>query len=134
MPASRLYSPSGGSGGISPPPDLSNVDEIRTLSFSFDSPSPLTIFNIPAGAKIISAKISITTAFDIFSNARLKIGDAGLVDRLMTIDENVPTILGDNEAHHPYVYPADTDIILTITPGTTTNGAGYAVVIYNLNN
>jgi hypothetical protein len=131
MPASRIYNPfagSGGGGGTDP-----NAEEIKTLPFAFNSASPLLILAIPAGARIISTSVQITTAFDDAA-ATLTVGDSGDTDRLMTIDQNVPNETGEYESSAPHQYGAITDINLYISAGTSTMGAGVVVIVYNLNN
>ncbi len=131
MPASRIYNPfvgSGGGGGGADP----NAEEIRTFPFSYNSSSPVTIIAIPAGARILDVGIQITTAFDDPA-ATLKIGDFTVTDRLMLVSENVPDEVGEYEAHHPYQYVGVDNILLTIAPGISTQGAGIVYIEYNLN-
>lgn len=130
MPASRIYNPSvaGGGGGPVDP----NAEEIRTVSFAYNNASPKLVFPIPAGARIVFSQIQITTPFDDPA-ATLKLGDTGLVDRLMTADQNVPSEVGEYESHVGYQYPTLTNINLTIAPGISTQGAGIVVIAYNLN-
>lgn len=132
MPASRIYNPSvggGGGGGGSDP----NAEEIKTLPFAFNSSSPLLILAIPAGARIISTQIQITTAFDDAA-ASLTVGDSGNTSRLMTASQNIPNETGEYESHTPNQYVPITNVNLYISPGASTMGAGVVVIEYNLNN
>ena len=131
MPQSRIYNPfvgSGGGGGTDP-----NAEEIRTMSFGYNDSSPKLVFPIPAGARIVFTQIQITTAFNDAA-ATLKLGDAGLDDRLMSTDENIPSETGEYESHLGYQYAAITNVNLIINKGLSTQGAGVVVIAYNLNN
>src|ERR1035437_6448772 len=114
-------------------PAIPYAEEIFTMPFSFSDASPKPIFIIPAGARIVSVKIAITQAFND-PLATLTIGDAGSPDRLMKAINNIPSEIDDNEADVPYTYIAATQLILTINPLASTVGAGYVVIMYNLNN
>lgn len=132
MPQSRIYNPfvAASSGGGGSTPDY--VEEIKTFPFAFNSGSPLVVLAIPTGARIIKCGIQITTVFDDAS-ATLKVGDSVVDDRLMQIGENDPTTLASWEAHHPHQYGSMTNILLTIAPGISTQGAGVVYIEYNIN-
>lgn len=132
MPGSRIYNPyvgaSGGGGGSDP-----NAEEIKTFPFAYNSSSPLTVLSIPAGARIIKTTIQLQTTFNDAA-ATLKIGDAVVNDRLMTVDQNIPNEIGEYQSTTPYQYVAITNLNLYMNPGTSTQGAGVVVIEYNLNN
>lgn len=130
MPASRIYNPFVGAGGGGSSAD---AEEIKTLAFSFSTSSPATILAIPAGGRIISVGVQITTPFDDASSL-ITIGDAGNTSRLMAANQNIPNEIGESESHVGYQYVALSSIILTIVPGASTQGSGVAYVVYNLNN
>jgi hypothetical protein len=109
-----------------------NAEEVHTFPFAFNTASPATVFNIPAGARILTIGLQIGTAFDDPS-ATIKIGDAGQDDRLMTVAQNVPSEIGEYESNPIYQYVSATNILLTISPGTSTQGSGVVIVEFNLN-
>lgn len=131
MPASRIYNPfvgaGGGGGGAGP-----EAEEIHTYAFSYTTPSPATVFTIPASGRILSVGIQITTAFDDLS-ATLSVGDGGNTSRLMSASQNIPSEIGESESHIGYQYVASTPILLTINPGTSTQGSGVVYIVYNTN-
>lgn len=129
MPASRIYNPfvGGTGGGVGP-----EAEEIHTFAFNFSTPSPATLFSIPANGRILTVGIQITTAFDDAA-ASLSIGDGGNPSRLMTMNQNIPSEIGESESHVGYQYVASTPILLTISPGISTQGAGVAYIVFNTN-
>lgn len=131
MPASRIYNPfvgaGGGGGGAGP-----EAEEIHTFAFSYNTPSPATLFSIPANGRILTVGVQITTAFNDAA-ATISIGDGGNTSRLMTTSQNIPNEVGESESHVGYQYVASTPILLTISPGTSTQGSGVAYIVYNTN-
>jgi len=81
MPMSRIYNPFVG-GGVGPTPGP-QAEEVATLNFEFTDTSKV-IFTAPVGAKIISAMVVVSTAFDD-PNASIMIGDSTLNNRLMLL-------------------------------------------------
>jgi|ERR1035437_8036119 hypothetical protein len=148
MPGPRLYfGLHNAGGGVTPAitaainaavtaatlPAIPYAEEIFTMPFSFNDASPKSIFIIPAGARIVSVKICITTAFND-PHATLAIGDIGTTNRLMTRLQNIPSEIGDNESNVPFTYVLATQLILLSDPQGSSTGSGYVVIIYNLNN
>lgn len=148
MPCPRIYFGIKGGGGTvttaqlnaaiaaATLPALPYAEEIQTFPFSFnttvDGFAQVDIFTIPAGARIVSARIELTTAFDSLT-ATLDIGDAVINNRLMNANQNIPSELGVYEANVAYTYVAATIIKLHINPSGSTMGEGYVVIEYNLN-
>jgi hypothetical protein len=128
MPQSRIYNPSvaggGGGGGIDP-----IAREFVVESFSYNNPSPKTIVTLPVGTRILTCQIIITQVFN-GPGSSLKVGDASVDNRFMTVDQNYPDELAEFEANMFYELPASTAIILTINPAGSTQGQGRVVIEY----
>lgn len=137
MPASRVYNPyvgatSGGGGGGVTPADLAKAEEIQTLEFTYSMTTSL-IFNIPSNAKVLQVSIAIQTVFNDASTT-IMVGDSSLNNRLLSSSQNDPTELGTYQAHSEYEYSSSTAINIYINSGTSSQGAGFVSIIYNLNN
>jgi hypothetical protein len=128
MPQSRIYNPfvgSGGGGGT-----VDNIArEIAVIPFSYNDPSPKNLITLPANTRILTCQIIITQVFND-PNATLTVGDAGVPNRFMQDSQNFPDDLAEYEANMFYELPASTTIILTINPGSSTQGQGRVVIEY----
>lgn len=129
MPASRIYNPFVGAGGGGAGPE---AEEIHTFAFSYTTPSPAIAFTIPASGRILSVGVQITTAFDDAATT-ISVGDGGNTSRLMNSSQNIPTEIGESESHIGYQYVASTPILLTLSPGASTQGSGVVYIVYNTN-
>jgi len=99
------------------------------VPFSFDDASPRNIRVMGAGAVVYQVLLCVTTAFD-GTGASLTVGDAGQADRLMSAAQNDPYTVGNNEANPAHEYVLSTQVTLTLTPGTATQGAGVLVLLF----
>jgi hypothetical protein len=131
MPASRIYNPfvgaGSGGGGVGP-----EAEEVHTYAFSYLTASPATVFSIPANGRILTVGVQITTAFDD-SATTITIGDGGNASRLMSAAQNIPDEVGESEAHVGYQYVSSTAILLTLSPGASTQGEGVVYIVFNTN-
>ena len=93
-------------------------------SFSFNEPTPKVLKTLTAGRLISEINLSIRVPFD-GSGASLAIGTASAPGELVASNENDPSRLLQFEFSPDVQYPAGTEIILTINPGTgATQGSG----------
>jgi hypothetical protein len=135
MPQSRIYNPfvgSGGGGGGVTPAQVAAAEEIQTQEFTFTSGS-FTMFTIPANSKIVSVAIEVQTAFDDPA-ATIIVGDSGTADRLMSAAKNDLEESGVYQTFPIYEYPTATPILIVVSPGASTVGAGYVTITHNSNN
>lgn len=130
MPASRIYNPFVGAGGGGAGPE---AEEIQTFDFSFVTPSPATVFSIPANGRILTVGIQIVVPFDDLATT-LTVGDALNPSRLMASTQNIATEVGESESHVGYQYAVSTPVLLTINAGASTTGSGVVYIVYNTNN
>lgn len=101
-----------------------------TLSFAYGDASPLPVFTLPVAALIVSASLSIRTAFD-GAGASLQLGMQGQPGRLIPSNDIAPDLEAQYETYPDLPLAAGTQILLTITPGTgATRGAGAVVIDY----
>jgi hypothetical protein len=96
---------------------------VESLEFSFNSPSPINVYEAKTGETVISQQIIITEEFDDPA-ATLEFGDAGNPARHIAANENEPTTVAEYAIQRAFKYLADTQTILTINPGASTQGKG----------
>lgn len=121
-PGRWLPVPGAGGGGPSP----NNVEAFE-IPFSYNTASPLLLYNYTAGDTMIDFEIVIETAFDD-PTATLEIGPDSDPDGIYSAAMNIPDQVGIYANRCNVSYPANEAIRLTITPGTSTQGSGHVVI------
>ena len=108
--------------GLTGPPAVGGIG--AKYPFSYGDATPKLITSI-GGAHITTAQIFIATTFNGVG-AALQLGDAGDLDRLITTQQVDPTRLGEFETNPWHFYASNTQILLTINPGSgASQGSGY---------
>lgn len=125
MPFPRVYSFS----AHLPPPATPGENWIAA-DFTFSDVSPKKLFTIPTNYRIITAQIVIQTVFDD-ATATLTVGTLASPSLFITATENDPSIVGENESNRYLLTTVDTDIYLTINPGTSTQGVGTVLLEFD---
>lgn len=98
------------------------------MNFAYGDATPATIATAIAGKLVYGVGLHIKTPFDGVG-ATLRVGDAGQLDRLMTTAENAPGQVGSSTTTPAHAYGADTQILLSITPGAgATTGSGVVIL------
>jgi hypothetical protein len=97
-----------------------NTIEVR---FNFGDASPKTIATVPANRVVRSTTITILTAFDAASSLTL-----GAPADLQASTDNLPTVAGTYDTQPGLQYAVNTVVSLTITPGSSTQGAGLVTI------
>ncbi len=98
------------------------------FQFSYGDATPAVVTTALSGKLVYKIEIYLEVAFDGVG-AALKVGDAGQADRLVAANENDPTQAVAYECYPNTVYEVDTQITLSITPGSgATQGSGVLVV------
>ncbi len=101
---------------------------VKQLSFSWDDTSPEFIGIVLANKMILSVQLIITEAFDGVSPS-LSVGEMSSPARLMATTDNDPTDEVEFLVTPHYTYLADTDIFLTIDPGSgAAQGKGLVLI------
>lgn len=114
--------PRGATGAAGPPGSGAQAN------FAYGDATPAPLVTATAGKVVYSVEVVITEPFDGVG-AAITVGDAGQVDRLMSVDENAVTSIGSNTTAPAYSYGADTPITLSITPGAgASQGRGIVIV------
>ena len=93
------------------------------ISFTYQTVSPFTVHVVAADDIIISCRISITTAFNATST--VSVGHTGSQVAIMDTAENSTLEVGDYETTRWIEYAGADTIKLYITPGASSQGAGY---------
>lgn len=103
-----------------------------TIAFNYGDATPKPLVTVPANTVITSVSIVITTAFDD-STATLTVGDAGNTARLMNVSDSIANSTGIYTVEPVYTYMANTQLTLSISPGTSTVGSGLVILNYKEN-
>lgn len=100
-----------------------------TYSFEFSNATPKSLNIATAGKSVLRVEICITEAFD-GTGAALSIGDSGNYSRLMATSENDPLQVVTFGNTPGISYLADTQLYLSITPGSgATAGEGVVSIV-----
>ena len=124
--AAGAQGPTGAQGAIGPagPAGAASVE----INFAFGDATPAPVVTALAGKLIYGVQLHIKVPFD-GAGAALVVGDAAQANRLMAADENDVLSIGSNTTAPAYAYAADTQILLSITPGAgATQGLGLLVL------
>lgn len=109
--------------------DLAAVNTTEP-NFAFGDASPASLGTVPANKIVESVELFITEAFD-GSGATLTVGDVADPDGLMNAGQNNPAEVGAYSVAPGLTYGVDTEIFLTINPGSgATTGSGTVIVTY----
>lgn len=118
---------SGGSWNAIPSSVSSGANTFKQ-TFAFNTGSPLTITTLAFGDVVMITNLQITTAFND-ANATLQIGVTGDTGAVISTGDNTPGVVANYQSLTPYTATANTDLILTLSPGTSNTGAGTITVL-----
>jgi hypothetical protein len=99
------------------------------ISFSFVTPSPLVLGVAPASSKFNVAVLLVETPFNDPS-ATIQFGTSGTPGLLLSAGDSKPNVVGQYESDALVVIPVGDLLILTLTPGASTQGAG--ILLYKV--
>ena len=106
-----------------------NVEGWVKVPFNFDTTSPRNIAVVPANAVVTEINIVINVPFDD-PTATLEVGTVANLNQLVNANDVVTTIAGTYVTMPGKLYPSDTHVILTISPGSSTTGNGMLIINY----
>ena len=106
---------------------LEDVD-YEVVDFFYNTASPVIFCNLAVGDLILEARVTITTPFDDAA-AMVSIGPTSNPDSLLATNETKPTVASDYITERSFKAAGSDSVTLKIVPGTSTQGAGRAVVI-----
>lgn len=99
---------------------------VRRYFFSYGDSSPKILDTVSGLVSTVS--LIILVPFNGV-NPSLKIGDSIVKDRLMNVNQNLPSIVAEFQTNPCYLYGVNTQILLTIDPGSgATQGNGYIIL------
>lgn len=100
------------------------------LTFGYGDATPESIGTIPAGKLVLTVRLQITVPFD-GADPALSIGPSGSAAELMDVTDNDPTQEAAYETNPGVTYGSDTEVFLSITPGSGASaGAGLVLITY----
>jgi len=100
-----------------------HTERVR-VDFTFATPSPISVAPLNAGDVLVRIGLRYTTVFDDPATT-VEVGDTGTADLYLTAGQSAPTLGGLylNEAYTDI--PAPDTLTVTLSPGTSTQGAGF---------
>jgi len=109
-------------------PTDTGAAHIITVPFSFGDASPKAIALLPINSTVFTATIVIQVPFNGVGSM-LRLGDAGTPDRLITAIQNDPFEIAEYETNPGHSYTTETQVNLSITPGSgCTQGSGFVLI------
>lgn len=106
--------------------DGANAEGSIFFTFHWGDATPKLLMAIESGSPVMEASVFMIEPMNGIG-AALSIGDEDDYSRLMATTENVPTSIGGNTTYPSYEYASDTNIYLSITPGSGCS-TGYGIV------
>jgi hypothetical protein len=100
-----------------------------TMNYSYTDPNPLNLLIVPAGSTVTLATVVVVTPFNDVT-ATISMGDTANANSLLATTDISAQVNGTFTAQPALRYGADTQLILGITPGTSTQGDGVLVINY----
>jgi len=102
-----------------------HTERVR-VDFTFATPSPISVTGLNAGDALVRIGLRYTTPFDDPATT-VEVGDTGTANLYLKATESIPTMSGLylNEAYTDV--PAPDTLTVTLSPGTSTQGAGFFV-------
>jgi hypothetical protein len=101
-----------------------NDELFGRVNFTYASSSPFTVLNLQANDEIDQIKVVITTPFDD-ATSRIDVGTVATPK--LVFDALRPTKLKQQTDFNHHLISVAEILRLLITPGTSTQGAGYIV-------
>jgi uncharacterized protein YjbJ (UPF0337 family) len=100
-----------------------------TMNYSYTDPNPLNLLIGPAGSTVTTATVVVVTPFDDVT-ATISMGDTANANSLLATTDISAQVNGTFTAQPALRYGADTQLVLGITPGTSSQGDGVIVINY----
>ena len=112
-------------------PGIDGTDGIgqHTFPFSWGDATPASLMSVSAGQMILAVTISLGVPFN-GAGASLSLGDAGDTGRLLASNMIDPTVVGAFENAPCLRFGSNTQILLTIVPGTGASSGSGVVSLY----
>jgi len=101
--------------------------EYIKFPFTFATPTPQTIYTLITGEMITDTELVIETVYDD-NAATLSVGIFANVELMIERKGNNPKKLGNYGNDENFEFGVDTAILLTLSPGASTQGSGYVLI------
>ena len=102
-----------------------HTERVR-VDFTFATPSPISVTALNAGDALVRIGLRYTTTFDDPA-ATVEVGDTGTADLYLTAAQSAPTLGGLYLNENYEDIPVPDTLTVTLTPGASTQGAGFFV-------
>jgi hypothetical protein len=96
---------------------------IQSVPFSFDTPSPMVLQTLAAGQEVIRVSLAISTPFNDDA-ATVQVGVSGDPGALLGPGDTNIVMVGQYTTDAITVFSSSEILLLTISPGSSTQGAG----------
>lgn len=107
---------------------VNSISDIINKPFAYNNVSPSLIFTAIANKQIYEIEINILVGFNGISPT-LSIGDINNTERLVSINENLSSEIGQYIIRPSYIYTTNTEVNLYITTGAgSTSGSGVITI------
>lgn len=98
------------------------------VEFAFGDATPKAITTLPANTTVLTSQIIITEVFNGVGSS-LQLGDNSVTNRFLDIPSAGLQDLFEFETNSTHTYTSETDVILTIAPGTgASTGKGLIII------
>jgi len=112
------------------PSSVSSGANTAKSSFAFNTASPVTVAALATGDVVMIATVTITTPFNDAA-ATLEVGITGSTGAILSSSDIATGTAGAYQSVTPLEAGNAVNLLLTITPGTATAGAGYLTVLFH---
>ena len=102
-----------------------HTERVR-VDFTFATPSPISVAPLNAGDALVRIGLRYTTPFDDPATT-VEVGDTGTADLYLTAGQSAPTLGGLYLNENYADVPAPDTLTVTLSPGISTQGAGFFV-------
>lgn len=100
-----------------------------SMNFSYTNVSPLNLAIVPTGKTLVSATVVVVTPFNDVA-AKLSLGTVANANSVLATTDILAQVNGTYTAQPAVRYGANTQLVLGIIPGTSTQGDGVLTINY----
>lgn len=99
------------------------------VAFNYGDATPKTVGTVPAGSVITDVSLVILTGLND-TMSTISVGTNSNVSQLMATTDNTTSVAGTYTTEPAYKYITQTQIVMAISPGTSSVGNGILIINY----